>query len=185
MKLMSRQVVLGAIALGLISTAGYLTTANATPPAASQPPLLDLMAHRPGGRQLGMGPGSRSERGGNPEQMFEQLNLTPAQLSQIRTIREDSRATMQPLREQMRTGHQELRALMASDASADEIRQRHSALMGLDQQLRTQRFEVMLQIRDVLTPEQRAELAQLLEQRRSQQRQSNFGPSRPSRDPAS
>lgn len=185
MKFMSRPVALGAIALGLVSTAGYFTTANATLTEASQPPLLDLIANRPEGRQPGMGPGSRPGRGDNPEQMFEQLNLTPAQLSQIRAIREASRATMQPLREQMRAGHQELRTLMASDASTDEIRQRHSALMTLDQQLRTQRFEVMLQIRDVLTPEQRAELAQLLEQRRSQQRQSNFGPSRPARGPAS
>ncbi|MBD0335019.1 MAG: Spy/CpxP family protein refolding chaperone [Cyanobacteria bacterium Co-bin13] len=187
MKPTSRNVVLGAIALCLFSTAGYFTTANAAPTAANRPEsLLDLfMTDRSGNRQSGRGGKFRPGKGGNPEQVFEQLDLSEAQLSQIRTIRESSRTTMQPLREQMRAGHQELRSLMAGNASTDELRQRHSTLMNLEQQLRAERFEVMLQIREVLTPQQRTELGELLEQRRSQQRQGNSRPNRASQGPTS
>ncbi|MBD0268934.1 MAG: Spy/CpxP family protein refolding chaperone [Cyanobacteria bacterium Co-bin8] len=132
-----------------------------------------------------MGGKSRPGRGDNPDQVFEQLDLNEDQLSQIRTIRESSRTTLQPLREQMRAGHQELRSLMASNASTDELRQRHSTLMNLEQQMRAERFEVMLQIREVLTPEQRTELANMLEQRRSQKRQGKSGSNRAPQGPTS
>jgi len=99
---------------------------------------------------------------------FEAIDLSDAQLQQIRAIREQARETLQPLHQQLRQERQTLRDLMASDVAAAELRSHHDSVQTLQQQLGDQRFETMLAIRDVLTPEQRATLAELAEQRRQQ-----------------
>jgi len=60
----------------------------------------------------------------------------------------------------------EMRSLMASDASSEQLREQHQKIRDLHQQMGDQRFETMLQIREVLTPEQRQQMQQLMEQNR-------------------
>jgi Spy/CpxP family protein refolding chaperone len=88
------------------------------------------------------------------------LNLTPEQQTRIQTIRDQERTASEPLRQNMRTARIEMRMLMAT-ASADQLRQQHKEVQGIRQQLDDQRFETMLKIREVLTPEQRARMAEL------------------------
>jgi len=45
------------------------------------------------------------------------------------------------------------------------LRQQHQEVQGLRNQLDNQRFETMLEIRQVLTPEQRTKMAELMEKR--------------------
>ncbi|ASC72386.1 uncharacterized protein XM38_033430 [Halomicronema hongdechloris C2206] len=109
---------------------------------------------------------------------FEAIDLSDTQLQQIRSIRDQARDTLQPLHQELRQERQTLRGLMASDVPAAELRSHHDTIQTLQQQLGDERFETMLAIRDVLTPDQRATLAELAEQRRQQWREQVPGPRR-------
>jgi periplasmic protein CpxP/Spy len=99
------------------------------------------------------------------EKMFQQLNLTADQQAQIKSIREQSKTSSQGLRQQFKTAREQLKTLLASNDSSDNaIRQAHQQVQTLGQQMGEQRFESMLKIRSVLTPEQRTKLAELHKQ---------------------
>ena len=110
--------------------------------------------------------GKRGDRGQRMEKLLQQLDLTTEQSEQIKTIQEDSKATAEDLREQMQTQRQEMKDLLASDTNTEQIRAKYQETQSLHQQLGNNRFETMLQIREVLTSEQRAEMAELMEQHR-------------------
>jgi Spy/CpxP family protein refolding chaperone len=57
---------------------------------------------------------------------------------------------------------------MNSTASASQIRSKNQQVEELQQQLQKLRFESMLEMREVMTPEQRAKFVQLMQQRRQQ-----------------
>jgi Spy/CpxP family protein refolding chaperone len=59
-----------------------------------------------------------------------------------------------------------MRSLLAENANPDELRQQHQQIQTLHQQLGNQRFETMLQVREILTPEQRSQMAELIQQHR-------------------
>ncbi|MGD1921676.1 MAG: Spy/CpxP family protein refolding chaperone [Pleurocapsa sp.] len=106
------------------------------------------------------------KRGRGLDKLMQQLDLTPEQSQQIEAIQEDSREIAEDLKEQMRSQREEMKSLMASDADAGELRTQHQEAQSLHQQASNNRFETMLSIREVLTPEQRAEMAELVEQHR-------------------
>ncbi|HEY9738787.1 MAG TPA: Spy/CpxP family protein refolding chaperone [Trichocoleus sp.] len=171
MQISPRTFLLGTLFAGLFSATGYLAAAHTlSAQAESSTALSELVADRQGSPPLYL-IAEAGEQRGNSDQFFEQLGLSQSQLDSIRTIRQDARTTLQPLRDQVRTNRQEIRDLMSSSAPASELRQKYETLANLEQQLRAQRFETMLQIREILTPEQRAELGSLMEQRRSQRRE--------------
>ena len=66
----------------------------------------------------------------------------------------------------MQTNRQEMQSLLASNADPEQLRANHQAGQNLRQELDTNRFETLLEIREVLTLEQRTQMAQLMEQRR-------------------
>ena len=110
--------------------------------------------------------GKRGDRGQRLEKLMEKLDLTPEQSAQVEAIQTESRQTAENLKEQMRSQHENMKSLMTSDASAEEIRIQYQEGQQMRQQLSNNRFETMLRIREVLTTEQRAELAELMEQHR-------------------
>jgi Spy/CpxP family protein refolding chaperone len=55
---------------------------------------------------------------------------------------------------------------MAGTANASEMREKYRQIIGLRQQLEEVQFESTLAMREVLTPEQRSQLAQMMQQRR-------------------
>jgi Spy/CpxP family protein refolding chaperone len=109
---------------------------------------------------------ARPERGDRGMRWLEELNLSAEQSEQIQAIQEQSRTAKEGLHQQLQQAHEELRSLMASDASADQLRQQHQQVQNLKQQLDNQRFETMLEVREVLTSEQRVQLAELKQQHR-------------------
>jgi periplasmic protein CpxP/Spy len=109
---------------------------------------------------------NRGDRGDGMDKLLEQLDLTPEQSQNIEAIKEQSKTATESLRSQMQTQHQEMRSLLASDASTEQLRQQHQQVEELHQQLGNNRFETMLRIREVLTSEQRAKIAELMEQHR-------------------
>lgn len=147
-----------------IPIAGYLTANQ----LQADPLTLGLeaaIAQGPGGGGPGLG-------GGGPR-WIEALDLSEDQITQIQAIRAAARDEMQPLRDDLRAARAAMHDLMASDATAETLRTQHEEVQALQQALGDARFEVMLETREVLTPEQRRELAQLLEERRD-----NRGPGR-------
>ena len=99
------------------------------------------------------------------DNLFQQLNLTPEQKAKIESIRAQSKDQWTRQREAFKQAQQELRTLMASNADSNQIRDKHNQVMAIKQQLENSGFESRLAIRDVLTPEQRAQLDQLMKQR--------------------
>ena len=118
--------------------------------------------------------GKRRGGYGGMKQVLEQLNLTPEQSQQIEAIHERFHSDNETLYQEMRTNHQQLRSLLASDASEEQLRQQHQNIQGLRQQLGNNRFETMLQVREILTPEQRTQMAELMEQQRARRSNPNF-----------
>ncbi|MCG5058230.1 MAG: Spy/CpxP family protein refolding chaperone [Limnoraphis sp. WC205] len=111
-----------------------------------------------------------AEPGDRMGRMFEQLNLSAEQQQQIDSIKEQRKASSEGLRQQMQAAMEQMRSLQASNASADQLRQQHQQIQQLHQQMGNQRFEAMLEIREVLTTEQRAKLAELKPERNWQGR---------------
>lgn len=115
-----------------------------------------------------MGPRGGLEEGDGPraERWEQRLNLTPEQRQKINSIRSQNRDQMRSLMTELRQARQRFSQLLSSNASDAEIRQQRQRVESLSQRLRDARFDSMLQVRSVLTPQQRQELAQMREQRR-------------------
>ncbi|MDJ0660778.1 MAG: Spy/CpxP family protein refolding chaperone [Crocosphaera sp.] len=100
-------------------------------------------------------------------QQFQQLlNLSDEQMQQLNAIRQKYRPQMEQLRQQMQATGQELSQMMQGNASENDLRRKHQEIVNLRQQMGNIRFSSMLEMRKILTTEQRQQLAQLLEQRR-------------------
>ncbi len=109
---------------------------------------------------------SRPERG--PGRLMQQLNLSKAQMQQLAAIRQKYQQQMVQLKEQLQTNREQLRQMMTGTESAEAIRDKHQEMSNLQRQMESLRFESMLEMRNVLTPEQRQEFAQLMQQHRQQ-----------------
>lgn len=120
--------------------------------------------------------GQRPQRG-NREGLMKELNLTPQQMQQMQEIRRQNKAKVEQSASTLRQAKQELTQLMAGDASTDQIRQKYQQVETLRQQMADLRFENMLAMREILTPEQRSKFAQLMQQRqeKSRDRRGNRG----------
>ncbi len=119
----------------------------------------------------------RFNRGGKWGQgkLIEQLNLTEDQKQKLSTIRQKYQDRLQSLREQIKTKHQELSNMMAGNASVAQIRSQHQEILNLREQMGNIRLESMLEMREVLTPEQRTEFSQLMQKHHQQFRQRRGG----------
>ena len=106
------------------------------------------------------------DRGARKLKLMEEINLSEDQKNQLAAIRDQYKEQIQSLRQQMRSERQKLRDLMAGTASMAEIRVQHQQVAKIGQSLHNLRFESMLEMRQVLTPEQRSQFAQLMKQHR-------------------
>jgi Spy/CpxP family protein refolding chaperone len=98
--------------------------------------------------------------------MFDQLNLTADQKQKMQAVRDRYKDQISQRMQAVRQARQELATMMTGTANASEMREKHRQIMGLRQQLEEVQFESTLAMREVLTPEQRSQLAQMMQQRR-------------------
>jgi Spy/CpxP family protein refolding chaperone len=96
---------------------------------------------------------------------LKDLNLSQEQLQKIREIRQQYQERFSQRRQAVSQAQQELKDLMAGNASAEQIRQKFSQVQTLQQQLADLRMESLLAIRAILTPEQRQKLTEVMRQR--------------------
>ena len=102
---------------------------------------------------------------GSIDKLVQQLDLTSEQSEQIEAIKEHSETENQALFEQLQTNRQQMQSFLASDADPEQLRANHQVGQNLRQELDNNRFETLLEIREVLTPEQRTQMAQMQQRR--------------------
>jgi periplasmic protein CpxP/Spy len=124
----------------------------------SDPEILAQLPNRP----------DRAESGDLPSgRMLKQLNLSTEQLQKLKAIRDRDLARMRELAQQSRQANTELRDLLAGSESNDVVRAKHNQALNLQQELRKQHFERMLAMREILTPQQRSQLKEIIQKERS------------------
>ena len=130
----------------MAASAVFLTAALALSPAFAQ----------------GGGRGGRSGMNGRPmseslppARWLEALNLTEAQRAKITEIRSEKSKELSLRREESRKLRERLQEMMRGNANESELRNLHEQVQSARQALAKIRFESVLAIRQVLTPEQR------------------------------
>jgi periplasmic protein CpxP/Spy len=103
--------------------------------------------------------GKRHGDGERINKMLQQLDLNTDQSQQIETIKQEFKTKNEALKEQVQNNRQEM-----------QLRQEYQERQSLLQRLDSNRWEMMLQVREVLTSEQRGQLTELIEQARNQRR---------------
>ncbi len=120
-------------------------------------------------------PASPQPRQRQPK-LMDQLNLNPDQKQKLKAIHEQYKDKIFQNKQAVRQANKELRDLLASTATVDQIRSKHDQVQGLRQDLEKLTFASMLETREVLTPEQRVQFAQLMERRQNTSNQRNNPP---------
>lgn len=105
--------------------------------------------------------------------LMDQLNLNPEQKQKFKAIHKQYKERISQNKQAVRQANKELRDLMASATTADQIRTKHDQVQKLRQGLEKLTFESMLATREILTPEQRLQFAQLMERRQNSRNQRN------------
>ena len=103
-------------------------------------------------------------KGEGMNKFLDQLDLTDEQSTQIEAIHERYRSTNEQSHQELREAREEMRSLLSSDANPNQLRQKHLAIQSLQQKMGNNRFEAMLEVREILTPEQRQQMADMTAQ---------------------
>ena len=107
----------------------------------------------------------RGPKGRGPQMLMEQLNLSQAQMQELEEIKQKYQEQFSQQRQELHQAQQELSELMAGTASTRQIRNKYRQVSQLRQQMGALHFESMLEMREVLTAEQRRQFAEQMQQR--------------------
>ncbi|MGA9378191.1 MAG: Spy/CpxP family protein refolding chaperone [Phormidium sp.] len=112
---------------------------------------------------------------------IQRVNLTAEQTQRMQTISNKYKGQILASAKSLRQAQFELGQMLGSDASIDSLRQKHRQVEALKQKLGNLRFESLLEMREVLTPQQRRQVAQNLQNRvrMRQNRDSRFPQTQP------
>lgn len=134
-------------------------------------------AEKPEGKRGFHKRGHFGKRGGQA-MLFRGFELTDEQKAQIKQIRQTSKTTVKPIREQMKANRQKLNELSANGNFEQAQVQAIAAQQGsLSAQLIVEKEKVKSQMFSVLTPEQKAKAAELkaeFKQKRQERRQNRM-----------
>jgi Spy/CpxP family protein refolding chaperone len=149
-------IVASMIALVLVGGAAAL---HANTQAKSMDPAIELPDPL-----LAQNPGNFPRRGGMG--WLRDLNLSQQQMQQIQQIRTRYKDQLQSDRDTLRQEQQKLRDLMAGNANDTEIKTQHQKVRDLRIKLADAQFNSMLEMRNVLTVEQRQKFVDRMNQQR-------------------
>jgi periplasmic protein CpxP/Spy len=102
---------------------------------------------------------------GGVGKLVKELNLSPDQIRRLQQLRTAAKGKNRERRLALQTARQELSTLLQGNASADQIRQKRQQVQTLQREISDSNFENTLAIREILTPEQRVKLQQIVQQR--------------------
>jgi Spy/CpxP family protein refolding chaperone len=111
--------------------------------------------------------GQRGKRKGERGDFMEKLNLTTQQQQEMQSIRTKYQPQMDSIREEMRTEKEKLRQMMTNNSSSDNLRSQHNKIASLNQKMGDLRFQSMLEMREVLTSEQRQQWNRMMEEKKA------------------
>lgn len=94
--------------------------------------------------------------GGKRMQWLQELNLTDEQKTQMKALHDKHRSTMESQKSSMKSAHEAFKSAIESNASDDDLRQKFKTLHDLKSKMAELRFNQMLEIRSILTDEQKA-----------------------------
>lgn len=136
------------ISLVAILFLAILTVAplTAQEPAPMAPDQDEDLFEGPG---PGMGPG---------QGMFKQLDLSTEQIEKLRDMRTSHQKEMIPLRAELKVARIELRELVRAGDNTSAIDAKIDQIGKLQTQLEKKRVQNQLQMRSILTPEQRQKM---------------------------
>ncbi|HTY17001.1 MAG TPA: periplasmic heavy metal sensor [Myxococcota bacterium] len=160
----------GILAAGLLalSLAGLSAGAGAQAPGASDAPPPPPGRWRPGPPGGPPGPPFSDVL----ERHADELGLDADTLARIHAIAEKARVAEQPLAEQLRSLHDAMRTMLQADSpKVDDVMQQADRIGALETELRKARLSTMLEIRSLLTADQRQKLVQLFEAKKQRWRE--------------
>jgi Spy/CpxP family protein refolding chaperone len=106
------------------------------------------------------------------ERHAERLGLDDATRARIREIADAARSEAEPREQELRRLHEDMRALLEQESPELDAVMRQAERIGTaETELQKQRLRTLLAIRALLTPEQRAELVRIHEERRKEREQ--------------
>lgn len=121
--------------------------------------LTAIPAFAGGGRGHRRGPGFGLK-------LLEKVDATAEQRAQIEALKDEMRQELAPVREAMQAKREEMRALWSAETpDRDAILAKHAEMDEVRSALRARRVEFRLAVQQILTPEQRARLAELRPER--------------------
>lgn len=113
---------------------------------------------------------TEDQREGRPDRgkarLIQELNLTPDQTQRLQAIQDQSQVQISQRKQAARQARQELVDLMAGTAPESQVREKYRQVEALKQQAEDARFDSLLAMREVLTPEQRRQFAERMQDRR-------------------
>lgn len=125
-------------------------------------PLLAMPPDADGGTDMEERGEARMEQ--RMQRMEQQLNLTPEQKKQLQAHRETHRAEARRLRQGLAEKRKALRQeLEKTDMSQENAKRIHEEMKALQSQLADHRFQGILAVRKILTPEQFRRMHELRE----------------------
>ncbi|WP_309735518.1 Spy/CpxP family protein refolding chaperone [Chamaesiphon sp. OTE_75_metabat_556] len=98
--------------------------------------------------------------------LVKELNLSRDQIQRLQQLRKNAQGQNKERRQALQIARQELAQLIQGNGSSAQIRQKRQQVQSLQREIADTNFENTLAIREILTPEQRVKLQQVLEQRR-------------------
>lgn len=145
-----------AIVVAVLTVTLEGTTALAAP--SPLPPAVAQNTERPSPRDRGM------------PRWIGELNLSADQMQRMQAIRSRYQNQIKERAQALRQAQTELQGLMTTSNDSNQIRAKYNQVQSLRQELARVRFESMLEMRQVLTPEQRRQLAERMTQQRQNSR---------------
>lgn len=91
------------------------------------------------------------------------LNLSAEQLRQLQQIRHRKQEEILDRTLELRSARHQLRELLISDAPESEVEAQFQRVQRLAREVNASRFEAVLEMRQVLSPEQRQQLLRAIE----------------------
>lgn len=131
--------------------------------------LVALMVFTPLAFSKGPGGGK-----GDRMRLFQQLDLNEEQKEQIKAIRQGKKEKIKSLKERSKSDREAFKSAMDSDASKSKLKSLRKKMIKSKQSLKDHQFETMLEIRELLTAEQRAKFRELKSEMKGKRRRGGF-----------
>ncbi len=107
--------------------------------------------------EAGQGPGH------GLREALKSMDLTEEQRNKIKEIRKAGKEASKEIRSALKTGRKTMEDLMKSHANKDEIISKFESIQTMRNKMARARFDMMLAVREILTPEQRQKLSAFLD----------------------